>query len=129
MPRRLAKTGFAAALAEAAADHPEAERIRVKFQDEAGVGQKSRRVRRCFQRGMWLRMGKHQRSPLDLISGAVCPVRDIGDALVLPHVSVAAMNLLLSEVASQLPPGTEMRTTFWCRRTSRSFTCCLTRPG
>lgn len=44
------------------------------------------------------------------IFGAVFPTRDTGAALVLPHVSVAAMNLLLEEVASQPPPGTHART-------------------
>jgi hypothetical protein len=47
--------GFAAALARIAADHPEAERIEVWFQDEARVGQKGRMVRRWFQRGMRLK--------------------------------------------------------------------------
>lgn len=63
-------------------------------------------VRRWFQRGMRPRMVKDQRYRSAYIFGAVCPARDTGAALVLTHVSVAAMNLLLEEVASQLPPGT-----------------------
>ncbi len=63
-------------------------------------------VRRWFQRGMRPRMVKDQRYRSAYILGAVCPGRDSGAALVLTHVSVAAMNLLLAEVASQLPPGT-----------------------
>ena len=63
-------------------------------------------VRRWFQRGMRPRMVKDQRYRSAYIVGAVCPARDTGAALVLTHVSVAAMNLLLEEVASQLPPGT-----------------------
>ncbi len=51
-------------------------------------------------------MVKDQRYRSAYIFGAVCPARDTGAALVLPYVSVAAMNLLLKEVASQLPPGT-----------------------
>ncbi len=51
-------------------------------------------------------MVKDQRYRSAYIFGAVCPARDTGAALVLTHVSVAAMNLLLEEVASQLPPGT-----------------------
>jgi hypothetical protein len=104
-PRRHSKKGFAAALAQIAADHPEAERIEVCFQDEARVGQKGRMVRRWFQRGMRPRMVKDQRYRSAYIFGAVCPARDTGAALVLTHVSVAAMNLLLEEVASQLPLG------------------------
>ena len=63
-------------------------------------------VRRWYQRGMRPRMVKDQRYNSAYIFGAVCPARDTGAALVLTHVSVAAMNLLLEEVASQLPPGT-----------------------
>ena len=51
-------------------------------------------------------MVKDQRYRSAYIFGAVCPARDTGAALVLTHVSVAAMNLLLEEVASQLPQGT-----------------------
>jgi hypothetical protein len=63
-------------------------------------------VRRWFQRGMRPRMVKDQRYRSAYIFGAVCPARDTGAALVLTHVSVAAMNLLLEEVASQVPAGT-----------------------
>jgi hypothetical protein len=63
-------------------------------------------VRRWFQRGMRPRMVKDQRYRSTYILGAVCPARDTGAAIVLTHVSVAAMNLLLEEVAAQLPAGT-----------------------
>ena len=55
-PRRHSKKGFAAALAQIAADHPEAERIEVWLQDEAFVGQKGRVVRR------WLVLSRVWRS-------------------------------------------------------------------
>lgn len=63
-------------------------------------------VRRWFQRGMRPRMVKDQRYRSAHIFGAVCPERDAGAALVPTHASVAAMNLLLEEVASQSPPRT-----------------------
>jgi hypothetical protein len=63
-------------------------------------------VRRWFQRDMRPRMVKDQRYRSAYIFDAVCPARDTGAALVLTHVSVAAMNLLLEEIASQLPLGT-----------------------
>ena len=69
----------------------------VRLTDE-GVG--------LFQRGMRPRMVKDQRYRSAYILGAVCPARDTGAAIVLTHVSVMAMNLLLEEVAAQLPPGT-----------------------
>jgi len=59
-------------------------------------------VRRWYQRGMRPRMAKDQRYRSAYIFGAVCPARDNGAALVITHVSVAAMNLLLEEVAAQL---------------------------
>jgi hypothetical protein len=63
-------------------------------------------VRRWYQRGMRPRMIKDQRYRSAYIFGAVCPERDTGAALVLTHVSTPAMNLLLEEVAAQLPPRT-----------------------
>jgi hypothetical protein len=95
--------GFA--VRDVTAEHTAAERIEVWFQDEARVGQKGRMVRRWFQRGMRQRMVKDQRYRSAYISGAVCSARDTGTALVLTHVSGAAMNLPLEEVSSQLPPG------------------------
>jgi len=47
-----------------------------------------------------------QRDKSAYIFGAVCPARDTGAALVIPHVSITAMNVLLAEVADQLPRGT-----------------------
>ena len=63
-------------------------------------------VRRWFQRGMRPRMVKDQRYRSAYILGTVCPARDTGAAIVLTHVSVRAMNLLLEEVAAQLPAST-----------------------
>jgi len=60
-------------------------------------------VRRWYQRGMRPRMVKDQRYRSAYIFGAVCPERDTGAALVLTHVSTAAMNLLLADVSAQLP--------------------------
>jgi hypothetical protein len=104
--RRRLKKGFAAALAEVTAAHPQAQRIEVWFQDQARVGQKGRIVRRWYQRGVRPRMVKDQRYRSAYIFGAVCPERDTGAALVLSHVSTEAMSLLLDEVAAQLPAGT-----------------------
>jgi hypothetical protein len=37
--------------------------------------------------------------------GAVCPARGVGAALVLPGVNIAAMNLHLAEISSQVALG------------------------
>lgn len=62
-------------------------------------------VRRWFERGMRPRMVKDQRYRSAYIFGAVCPARNTSAALVLTHVSVAAINMLLEDVALQLLPG------------------------
>jgi hypothetical protein len=63
-------------------------------------------TRRWFQRGQRPRMTKDLRHSSAYIFGAVCPERDTGVALALPNVSTEGMNLLLEELASQLPEGT-----------------------
>lgn len=73
------------------------------FLDEARVGQKGRMTRRWFLRGQRPRMVKDLRYRSAYIFGAVCPERDTGVALVLPEVSTTGMNLLLQEIASQVP--------------------------
>jgi transposase len=40
------------------------------------------------------------------VFGAVCPERDIGEALVTTHVSTAAMNVFLGELGAAVPVGT-----------------------
>ena len=82
-----------------------AERLEVWFLDEARVGQKGRMTRRWFLRGQRPRMVKDLRYRSTYIFGAVCPERDTGVALVLPEVSTTGMNLLLQEIAGQVPQG------------------------
>jgi DDE superfamily endonuclease len=86
-----------------AAEQPAAERLEIWFLDEARVGQKGRMTRRWFLRGQRPRMVKDLRYRSAYIFGAVCPERDTGVALVLPEVSTTGMNLLLQEIASQMP--------------------------
>jgi hypothetical protein len=92
--------------ARIAAEHAEAERIEIWFQDEARVGQKGRVTRRWYQRGERPRMVKDQGYGSAYIFGAVCPERDTGVALVLPRASTEGMNLCLEELSSQVPPRT-----------------------
>lgn len=66
-------------------------------------------VRRWFHPGMGPRMVKDQRHRSAYIFGAVCLARGTGAALVLTHVSVAAMNLLLAEVARSCRPAPTRR--------------------
>ena len=50
-------------------------------------------------------MKRDQRHDNAYIFGAVCPSRDVGAALVLPHVNIEAMNLHLAEIAKTVPSG------------------------
>ena len=93
-------------MAEVAAAHPEAERIELWFADEARVGQKGRVTRVWYERGVRPRRARDLGFASVYLFGAVCPERDAGVALVVPAAATAAMNLLLAELAENLPPRT-----------------------
>ena len=54
--------------------------------------------------------GSRPSTPRDqrYITGAVCPAREIGAALVLPEVNVEAMNLHLAEISRNVATGTHI---------------------
>lgn len=58
------------------------------------------------KRGTRPRVKRDQRYTNAYIFGAVCPARDVGAALVMPCVSIEAMNLHLAEIAKEVPQGT-----------------------
>src|SRR5919112_2569689 len=91
---------------EAAARHPEAERVELWFMDEARIGQKGRVTHVWYQKGTRPRGLHEHRFASAHLFGAVCPARDTGVALVLPEVSTAAMNLFLAELAAAVPART-----------------------
>jgi DDE superfamily endonuclease len=79
--------------------------VEVWFADEARVGQQGTLTR------IWARRGSRPRAPRDrryawaYLFGAVCPERGVGAAVVLPAVTVAAMEAHLAEIATQVAPG------------------------
>ncbi len=91
---------------EAAARHPEAERVELWFEDEARIGQKGRTTHVWYQKGQRPRGVREHRFASAHLFGAVRPERDTGVALVLPEVSTAAMNLFLAELSRAVPAGT-----------------------
>jgi len=91
---------------EAAARHPEAERVEPWFEDEARIGQKGRTTHVWYQRGRRPRGLREQRFASVQLFGAVCPERGAGVALALPEVSTGAMTLFLAELARVVPAGT-----------------------
>ena len=92
-------------MAEIIPDHAKGKTIEFWFQDEARVGQKGTLTRIWARRGFRPRMKRDQRHDNAYIFGAVCPSRDVGAALVLPHVNIEAMNLHLAEIAKTVPSG------------------------
>ena len=88
-----------------AAEHPEAARVELWFEDEARVGQKGRTTHVWYQRGARPRGRREHRFASVHLFGAVCPERDAGVALVLPEASAAAMGLFLAELSRAIPTG------------------------
>jgi hypothetical protein len=76
-----------------AAEHPQAARVELWFEDEARIGQKGRTTHVWYQKGVRPPGVREHRFASVHLFGAVCPERDAGVALVLPEVSTAAMNL------------------------------------
>jgi hypothetical protein len=91
---------------DVAAQHPEAERVELWFEDEARIGQKGRVTQVWYQKGQRPRGVRAQRFASAHLFGAVCPARDAGVALVLPEANTVAMNLMLAELATAVPTGT-----------------------
>jgi putative transposase len=89
-------------LSQVQTEHP-AKIIELWFQDEARIGQQGRLTR------IWGEKGKRQRIPKDMgfkysyIYGAICPERDIGEALVIDVVCKKAMQNHLNAISLRIP--------------------------
>ena len=79
--------------------------LEIWWQDEARVGQKTNLTRRWAPRGSRPTAPKDQRTQSAWIFGAICPKRDVGAGLVLPHCNTEAMQSHLNEISSQVAPG------------------------
>jgi transposase len=90
---------------EALPEHARGKPVEVWFQDEARVGRQGPPTR------VWARRGTRPRAPRDrrhawaYLSGAVCPERAVGAALVLPYADAAASGLHLAEIGREVAPG------------------------
>ena len=65
--------------------------VKLWWQDEARVGQKTKLTRRWAPRGSRPMAPKDQRTKSAYIFGAICPQRDVGAGLVLPRRNTQAM--------------------------------------
>jgi transposase len=99
--RGVCKGGLQAALDEARAEHSD-KRLTLWFMDEARFGQKGRVCHRWFTRGQRPPGLCDQRYSWTHLFAAVRPATGEGFALVLPEVSVKAMNEFLARFAATL---------------------------
>jgi transposase len=79
--------------------------IEVWFQDEMRVGQKNGLVYQWAKKGTRPRQPKDQRYENAYLFGAVCPARDTGVALIMPHADTDAMQKHIDEIGHAVTPG------------------------
>jgi DDE superfamily endonuclease len=84
---------------------PKGTPVEVWFQDEARIGQKNGLVYQWARKGTRPRQPKDQRYANACLSGAVCPARDQGAAIVMPLADTAAMQAHLDETGRRVAPG------------------------
>jgi transposase len=73
--------------------------VEIWFQDEARVGQQGTLTRIWAKRGTRPRIRRDRRFTWVYLFGAICPARGTGAALVMPVVSIDAMNQHLAEIS------------------------------
>lgn len=79
--------------------------IEVWFQDEMRVGQKNSLVYQWAETGSRPRQPKDQRYENAYVFGAVCPSRDTGVAVIMPHADTEAMQAHLDAISPAVAPG------------------------
>jgi len=79
--------------------------VEIWFQDEMRIGQKNGLVYQWAKKGTRPRQPKDQRYANAYVFGAICPVRDLGTALVLPRADASAMQHHLDEISRCVAAG------------------------
>ena len=79
--------------------------IEIWFQDEARVGQKGGHAYIWAEKGSRPLMVRDNRHESAYLFGAICPVRGVGAAIIMPTVNTEAMNEHLKEISSQVAQG------------------------
>jgi transposase len=77
----------------------------VRALDEMPVGQKNSLVYQWAKKGTRPRQPKDQRYENAYLFAAVCPSRDTGAAIIMPHANTAAMRKHLEEISRAVAPG------------------------
>jgi hypothetical protein len=79
--------------------------IEIWFQDEARVGQKGGHAYIWAEKGSRPLMVRDNRHESAYLFGAICPVRGVGAAIIMPAVNTEAMNEHLKEISAQVAQG------------------------
>ena len=79
--------------------------VELWFQDEMRVGQKNGQVYQWAKTGSRPHQPKDQRYENAYLFGAVCPARNTGAALIMPHADSEAMQKHLEEIALTVAEG------------------------
>ena len=97
--------GFAELVKAVAAELGQGTPIEVWFGDEARVGQQGTVTRVWAKRGSRPRVPRDRRYTWAYLFGAVCPERRVGAAVVLPQVTIGAMEAHLAEISRCVSPS------------------------
>jgi DDE superfamily endonuclease len=79
--------------------------VEVWFTDEARVGQQGTITRVWAKRGSRPRALRDRRYEWAYLFGAICPERSTGAAIIMPEVSIEAMNEHLAEISRHVSVG------------------------
>jgi hypothetical protein len=79
--------------------------IEIWFQDEARVGQKGGHAYIWAEVGSRPLMVRDNRHDSAHLFGAMCPLRGVGAAIIMPSANAEAMNEHLKEISTQVAPG------------------------
>jgi transposase len=79
--------------------------IEVWFQDEMRIGQKNGLVYQWAKKGTRPRQPKDQRYENAYLFGAVCPRRNTGIAVIMPHADTEAMQKHIDEISVAVETG------------------------
>jgi transposase len=79
--------------------------IEVWFQDEMRIGQKNGLVYQWAKKGTRPRQPKDQRYENAYLFGAVCPRRNTGIAVIMPHADTEAMQKHIDEISLAVETG------------------------
>src|SRR5882724_4902390 len=99
------KKNFPALVAEVVNTLAPATPIEVWFQDEMRIGQKNGLVYQWAKKGSRPRQPKDQRYENAYLFGAVCPGRNTGIAVIMPHADTEAMQKHVDEISLAVAPG------------------------